>query len=64
MEQATAYLIAEGYSVEDVSAKKPYDLHGYRNDGEIRVEVKGSSGSATTVELTIGEVIKAFEDGA
>lgn len=64
MEQATAFLVAEGYSVEDVSAKKPYDLHGYSNNGEIRVEVKGSSGSATTVELTIGEVNKAFEDGA
>lgn len=63
MKQADELLQQLGYETKDVSANNPYDIHATRGDEELAVEVKGSSGTATTVELTIGEVKKAREPG-
>ena len=61
MKQADELLHELGYSTVDVSATEPYDIHATSTEDELAVEVKGSSGTATTVELTIGEVNKAHE---
>lgn len=61
MAQAEDLLKDLGYETTDVSANNPYDLHAVGPEDELVVEVKGSSGTATTVELTIGEVNKARE---
>ena len=61
MKQADELLKAFGYETLDVSATEPYDIHARGPEDELAVEVKGSSGTATTVELTIGEVNKARE---
>lgn len=45
-----------GYSVEYTGASKPYDLVVTNGRDVRRVEVKGSSGAASHVELTSGEV--------
>lgn len=63
MKQADELLQQLGYKTKDVSANNPYDIHAARGGEELAVEVKGSSGTATTVELTIGEVKKACEPG-
>lgn len=63
MNQADVLLKELGYSTRDVSASSPYDIHAERGDEVLAVEVKGSTGTATTVELTIGEVKKAQESG-
>jgi len=47
---------AQGYEVDYTGASKPYDLEVVNGPDVRRVEVKGSSGAATTVELTSGEV--------
>ncbi|WP_062208800.1 protein NO VEIN domain-containing protein [Demequina oxidasica] len=47
---------AEGYEVEYTGSSQPYDLVATKRGEERRVEVKGSSGAAVHVELTIGEV--------
>jgi Domain of unknown function (DUF3883)/EVE domain len=61
MKQADELLNELGYDTRDVSATEPYDIHATGSEDELAVEVKGSSGAATTVELTIGEVNKARE---
>ncbi|WP_432106027.1 DUF3883 domain-containing protein [Streptomyces sp. bgisy091] len=48
---------AEGWTVEKLG--KPYDLHCTRGKEERHVEVKGTTGAATSVELTINEVLHA-----
>lgn len=53
---AIATYEADGYAVEYTGASKPYDLEATKGDDVRRVEVKGSSGAAATVELTHGEV--------
>lgn len=54
---ATAYYQRAGWKVEDVEARRSYDLLLTQPDGaERHVEVKGSSRDATDVELTIAEV--------
>jgi hypothetical protein len=50
------YLSSLGYEVEDVGHLGPFDILATDGEEEIRVEVKGSTGSVTTVELTEGEV--------
>lgn len=47
---------ASGYKVEYTGSFKPYDLAVEKGSDQRRVEVKGSSGAAETVELTTGEV--------
>lgn len=45
-----------GYTADYTGASKPYDLRVTRGEEVRRVEVKGSSGAASSVELTSGEV--------
>ncbi|WP_226961794.1 MULTISPECIES: protein NO VEIN domain-containing protein [Streptomyces] len=53
-DMAVEHYQREGWTVERLG--KPYDLHCTRN-GEVRcVEVKGTTGAATSVELTVNEV--------
>ncbi|WP_228044914.1 protein NO VEIN domain-containing protein [Streptomyces ferrugineus] len=51
---AVAHYEGEGWTVERLG--KPYDLHCTRGGEERRVEVKGTTGAATSVDLTINEV--------
>lgn len=51
---AVARYESEGWLVERLG--KPYDLRCTRNGEERRVEVKGTTGAATSVELTVNEV--------
>jgi hypothetical protein len=51
---AVAHYEGEGWAVERLG--KPYDLHCTRDGEERRVEVKGTTGAATSVDLTINEV--------
>jgi hypothetical protein len=53
---ATEDYEAHGYEVDYTGSSKPYDLVVTKGQDRRRVEVKGSSGAATTVELTSGEV--------
>lgn len=46
----------EGYTCRDVGTTRSYDLHLTKGSEEIHVEVKGSTGTADTVELTSNEV--------
>lgn len=60
MEVATGVLAGECWMIEDVSARRSYDLHCSRGE-EIRyVEVKGTTGSGSEILLTAAEV--AFAD--
>ena len=62
MERAKAYYERRGWSVEDVSASRPYDLHCTKPGGkELRVEVKGTTGGGSEVLLTPNEVTHARE---
>jgi hypothetical protein len=58
---ATEAYEAEGYKVDYTGSSKPYDLAVAKGSDRRRVEVKGSSGAATTVELTDGEVTNCHE---
>ncbi|WP_338145884.1 protein NO VEIN domain-containing protein [Streptomyces scabichelini] len=53
-DMAVAHYERLGWTVERIG--KPYDLHCTRGREERRVEVKGTTGAATSVELTINEV--------
>ncbi|MGW2743269.1 protein NO VEIN domain-containing protein [Streptomyces sp. NPDC001450] len=53
-DMAVAHYEREGWTVERLG--KPYDLHCVRGGEERRVEVKGTTGAATSVDLTINEV--------
>ena len=52
---------ADGYEVDYTGSSKAYDLVVTKGRDVRRVEVKGSSGVATTVELTSGEVDNSRE---
>lgn len=56
MRLATEHFVSEGWEVEDTSADRPYDLRCTRNDEELRVEVKGTTGLGQQIHLTAGEV--------
>lgn len=56
------YFEDNDYLVEDVGATNPYDILAINEDAELHIEVKGSSGTATTVELTAGEVNESMSD--
>ena len=45
-----------GYKTEDVGHLGPFDILATNDSEEVHVEVKGTTGVATTVELTAGEV--------
>lgn len=54
---ATAHYEAQDWTVEPEGA--PYDLCCTRDDEYLRVEVKGTTGGAGEVELTVNEVSSA-----
>jgi hypothetical protein len=58
---ATDEYRSHGYDVDYTGSSKPYDLVVTRGRDVRRVEIKGSSGVATTVELTTGEVDNSRE---
>ncbi len=60
---AEEHYVGLGFTVENTATTKPYDFRCTRKDLEVRVEVKGSRGDATTVEVTIGEVENARGTG-
>lgn len=59
MTRAMHHYESSGFAVADTSKTKPYDLSCTKDGAEVRVEVKGTQGSAATVEVTIGEVLNA-----
>jgi uncharacterized protein DUF3883 len=56
MDLAEAYYRDLGFTVEVTATTKPYDLSCKRGTEEVRVEVKGTQGDGSSVEVTIGEV--------
>ena len=64
MEVACERLEADGWSIENVSAKRSYDLHCRNGGQELRVEVKGTIGAGASVLLTRNEVRHATEHAA
>lgn len=54
VETTIGYFKENGWSVTELG--KPYDLKCIKGKDELRIEVKGSSGPAKTVSLTINEV--------
>ncbi|MGW0631016.1 DUF3883 domain-containing protein [Streptomyces sp. NPDC002758] len=54
---AIAHYESQGWSVERLG--KPYDLRCTRGTEERHVEVKGTTGAPTSVELTVNEVLHA-----
>jgi hypothetical protein len=56
MEVAAGLLEADGWTVEDVSARRSYDLHCTRGRERCFVEVKGTSGPGAEIHITAGEV--------
>ncbi|MGW1766107.1 DUF3883 domain-containing protein [Streptomyces sp. NPDC002073] len=59
-QMATELYESEGWTVEKLG--KPYDLRCTRGTEERHVEVKGTTGAATSVELTINEVLHARDE--
>jgi hypothetical protein len=56
METATAYFLAKGALVTDVSSNRSYDLLVELNGVAIAVEVKGTTGEGLEILVTRGEV--------
>lgn len=56
MQIATAHFEGIGFVVEDVSAKRPYDLRCRRGPEHVDVEVKGTMSAGESVLLTPNEV--------
>lgn len=56
---AIRYFKKRGYLVDDVGDSNPYDVLAIDKDSELHIEVKGSAGTSTTVEVTAGEVKEA-----
>lgn len=65
MTLAKEHYAASSFVVEDTSATKPFDLLCRRSGSELalRVEVKGTTGDATEIMLTTGEVGNAQNGG-
>ena len=59
MTLATLRYKSQGFEVEDTSNRNPYDLRCVKGELEVRVEVKGTRGDGSSVEVTIGEVENA-----
>ncbi|MEV7865277.1 DUF3578 domain-containing protein [Streptomyces sp. NPDC088124] len=53
---ATEHFEAQGWTVKDVGASKPYDLHLTRGDEKLHVEVKGTTSDGSQIILTRAEV--------
>lgn len=56
MTQAVDYFSKQGYTVQDVHERRPYDLRCTKQREEFFVEVKGTTGSGKKILLTAGEV--------
>ena len=56
MKRATAHFDQQGWKVEDVHTREPYDLRCTKRRQELRVEVKGTSGAGKEIVLTRNEV--------
>lgn len=59
MDAAIAYLSERGYVIQDVSLNESFDILARRGAEVRHVEVKGTTGDATTVFLTANEVAVA-----
>ena len=59
MKVAAAHYRLRMWDVKDTSADHPYDLECRSGDRILRVEVKGTTGDGSTVNLTAGEVRNA-----
>jgi hypothetical protein len=62
MERVIEYFREAGWAVVDVSAGRSYDLHCTRDGDYLCVEVKGTAGDATRVDLTANEVRNAHDE--
>jgi hypothetical protein len=56
MNVVEAYLRKDGWEVEDTSAAKPYDFYCLSEQGELYIEVKGTTSAGETIVLTRNEV--------
>jgi hypothetical protein len=63
MDLAMVHYVKLGYSVENKAAFESYDLRCTRLGEEVRVEVKGTRGEGSEVEVTINEVENARGTG-
>lgn len=61
MEVATQFYEDQGYDVEDVSKKKPYDLRCTKRQMVLHVEVKATTNNAEKVFITRREALHATE---
>lgn len=59
MKRATGHFAQQGWTVEDVHDREPYDLRCLKRNQELRVEVKGTSGAGSEIILTPNEVAHA-----
>ena len=59
MDRARAHYSQKGWTVRDVSADRPYDLHCERGPEQLRVEVKGTRSTGLSVMVTANEVMNA-----
>lgn len=60
MEVALAHYGGQSFdTVDDVSANRPYDIEAVAGDRVVHVEVKGSTGDLSTIELTHNELADA-----
>lgn len=59
MEMAESHYRRLCYDVTNTSATQPFDLRCTRDSQEVRVEVKGTRGDGSTIEVTSGEVESA-----
>lgn len=57
VDETILYLKAHGYSVTNVGNRESYDLHASREDGDLFVEVKGTTSTGTDILLTRNEVL-------
>ncbi|MFD0516303.1 protein NO VEIN domain-containing protein [Streptomyces aureus] len=60
-DHTVAHYEKAGWTVEELG--KPYDLRCTRGTEERHVEVKRTTGAATSVELTINKVLHARDQG-
>ncbi len=62
MRVVRSFFESQGYSVSDVSASQPYDLHCVSGTKVAHVEVKGTASSGQSITLTRNEVNHAREN--
>jgi hypothetical protein len=60
MDVVRKHFKSQGWRLEDTSTRRSWDYEATRGDEQIRIEVKGTTGVGTHVQLTAGEVINAL----